>query len=401
MTQPVLTPKLGCATTYTALIHYWDRKLGKLRYYTTLTGITELSWERVLDDFSETRIRFRPARGDECCGKLKPIFDAQGKLLEPGVWPWAHELSIYRDGELVWAGPIFSVDELVMPDETTDHIQITARDFIGWLDRRTIHADLFLNDRTYDLSEQAERVVRDAFAPDDPGVLQHLVVKPTGKKSTRTIRHWEAKSGDELRDIARGGMDFTSVGRAIIIKSPRRDPTVSTLLLRAKDFLSGIEIRVVGSEAATAGVAVGGQPTSTDPNVPVENIPPAVAYWPPTGGISPFFGLIENWTQSEGVTNEDFLRWVAQQKVIDGNPPPTTLSIPADSTLSPDAPVSIHHLVPSTYFTILISGTCRELKQYMRLSHVRVTWSAESAGEQVGVTFIPQDVLADGTVPPP
>lgn len=394
MTTPNLAHKLGCASSYTALIHYWDRSVGALRYYTQLTGITELSWERVLDDFSEARIRFRPNSGDDCCGKLKMRLDSSGNLLEPGVWPWAHELTLYRDGELVWAGPIFSMDETVLPDESTDFIQITARDFVGWLDRRVIHEDLFLNDRDYDLSEQAELVVRDAFAPDDPGVLEHLVVTPTGKAGTRTIRHWEAKSGEELRDIARGGLDFTSVGRAIIIKSPRRDPAVPTISLRAKDFQSGIEIRVVGSEAATAGVAIGGLPMSDDPEIPVENVPPAKVYYPETGAVSPFFGLIENWTQSESVQSEDFLLWVAQQKVIDGNPPPTTLSIPADSGLSPDAPVSIHHLVPSTYFTILISGTCRTLSQYMRLSHLRVSWSA-SAPEAVGVTFIPNDVLVD------
>lgn len=392
MTTPNLTPRLGCATSYTAQIYYWDRAQGAIRYYTTLTGIMSLTWERTLDDASEARITFRPGPGDECCGKLRPQFDAQGNLLEPGVWPWAHELAIFRDGDLVWQGPVFSIDENVLPDETTDKIQIVARDFVGWLDRRTIHNDLFLNDREYDLSEQAERVIRDAFLPDDPGVLEHLVVTPTGKTGTRTIRHWEAKSGEELREIARAGLDFTSVGRAIIVKSPSHDPSVPTITLRARDFLSGVEIRVVGAEAATVGVAVGGQPTGTDPDIPAENIPPEKVYYPATGGVSPFFGLVENWTVSEGVQNETFLLWVAQQKVFDGNPPPTTLSIPADSSLSPDAPVSIHHLVPSTYFTIMVKGACRQLTQYMRLSHLRVTWEANSP-ETVGATFIPHRLV--------
>lgn len=393
MTAPAaITKRLGCASTYTALVWYYDRVLGKLRYYTELTGLTSVTWERVLDDFSEARIRFRPRQGDDCCGKLRPIFDAQGNMLEPGLWPWASEVAIYRDGELVWMGPVFSIDETVQPDESTDYIQITARDFLGWLDRRTIHNDIFFTDQFYDLSVIGERIVRDAFEPDDPGVLQHLRVSPSGRKGRYSIRKWENKSGEELRNVARGGLDFTSVGRAIIIGSPSRDPEVPTITLRARDFQSGIEIRVVGAEAATAGVAVGGLPEGEDP----EN-PPKKAYF---GGKDDFFGLIEAWISSEGVQDEAFLLWTAKQRVAEGNPPPHTLSVPADSSLNPEAPVSIHQLVPSTYFTLLISGTCRRLAQYMRLSHLRVTWEAGQT-ERVGVTFIPQNVLDDSGGEPP
>lgn len=393
MSAPVVA-RLGCATNYAALIHYWDRSVGKLRYYTRLSGIMEVTWERVLDDPSECRVRFRPNQGDECCGKLKPLFDAHGQLLEPGVWPWAHELSLYRDGELVWQGPIFSVDELINPDETTASIQITARDFLGWLSRRAIHSDILITEKT-DLSYIAERIIRDAFAPDDPGVLQHLDIRPSGRMGTHSVRYDESRADDELHSVARAGLDYTSVGRRIIVKGPGYDPATSTtqpILLRARDFQAAVEIRVVGAEAANVGVAVGGVPTQPEGSTtPIENIPPAKARY---GSGDAFFGLIENWTRSEGVTNADFLLWVAKQKLIDGNPPPHTLSIPADSGLSPDAPVSIHHLVPSTYFTIHVKGTCRELKQYMRLSHLRGTWT-DKQPEQIGVTFIPYHVLEE------
>lgn len=382
-----LEHRLGCASTYTALVWYWDRVERELRLYTELTGITTLSWERVLDDFSEARIRFRPAQGDDCCGKLRPIYDSKGALLEPGLWPWAMELAIYRDGELVWMGPIFSIDETIQPDESTDFIQVTARDFLAWLDRRVVHNDISLSN--VDASQIARRIVEDAFAPDDPGVLAHLVVRDTGRLSSHSIRHWENRSSEELREVARGGLDYTCVGRAIIIGSPNRDPSIKTITLQAKDFQSGIEIRVVGAEAATAGVAVGGVPEGADPNIP----PNKVRH----GGTDPFFGLIESWSSSEGSRSTDFLDWVAKQRIAEGNPPPHTLSIPADSSLNPEAPVSIHQLVPSTYFTLLISGTCRRLAQYMRLSHLRVTWEAGQP-EKVGVTFIPQNVLGDAAV---
>lgn len=392
-----LPNRLGCAENYTVHVHYWDRERQAIRWFTELTGLIEITWERVLDDFSEARVKFAPRQGDDCCGKIRPIYDRAGNLISPGLWPWAHELTIYRDGDLVWQGPIFSIDELIMPDEATESITIVARDFIGWLDRRVVHEDLFLDNNpanqpagSYDLVEIAEAIVRDAFAPDDPGVLAHLVTIPSGRRSKRTIRKWEARSGDELRDIARTGLDITCVGRAILIKGARRDESQTTRTLRAHDFRSGVEIRVVGSEAATAGVTVGGVETSDDPNAPIEDIPPAKAYvvHETRPAVDPFFGLIENWTQQEGVLDVGYLEWIGRQKIAEGYPPPHTLSVPTDSGLSPDAPVSIHHLVPGTFFTIRVQGTCRSLAQYMRLSHVRVVWTARDP-EQVGVTFIP------------
>lgn len=391
---PTFARQLGCATSYTAVVWYWDRRTSQLQIYTQLTGLFEVHWERVIDDYSEARIRFRPSQGDDCCGKLRMIRNhVTGQVIQTGLWVWAHELALYRDGELVWQGPIFSIDELVLPDSSTDHIQITARDFIGWLDRRVIHNNLMFKTER-DLSQLAAAVVRDAFAPDPVGVTPHIRVINSGRKSTMKVRYWEAKAGEKLRDIARGGLDFTSVGRAILIKGPSRDETKPTIVLQAKDFASGVEIRMVGAEAATVGYAIGGVPQSKNPNKPIEDIPPVKRRWPKTGGTHPFFGLIENWTQSEGVTSASFLDWVARMKVVDGNPPPRTLSIPAGTGLVPDAPVSIHDLVPSTFFTISIQGTCFALSQYMRLSQVTVTWTADQP-ESVGVAFIPAGVLDD------
>ena len=400
MTSSVdLTPRLGCATSYTALIYYWDRRYQQLSYYTTLTGLMEITWERVLDDYSECRLRFRPRNGDDCCHKLKPVYNASGELIEPGLQPWAHELTLYRDGDLVWAGPVFSIDEEVMPDESTDHIQIVARDFLGWLDRRVIHDDLYFNDQTYDLSYIAQQIILSGLRHDDLGLPQYMHVVPSNRKRKWSVRHWEARVGEELREIARLGLDFTSVGRRIYIKGPRYEGE-STPVLRTRDFLAGIEIRVVGAEAATAGVAVGAtpEPDPDDPDPPpIEDIPPHKSYWPkggPADAVDPFYGLIENWSRSESVKDEGYLEWIASQKVAEGYPPPLTLSVPSGSGLAATAPVSIHQLVPGTYFTILVQGMCRSIAQHMRLSQVRVIWRSDQP-EEVGVSFIPANVLDD------
>jgi hypothetical protein len=394
-----VAPRLGCASSYTAEVWVWDRTHfdpARTRFVTAITGIISLYWERVIDDFSEARVRFRPSQGDDCCAKLAQVRDAMGHVIVSGVWPWSHELVLYRDGEPVWTGPIFSFDETVRPDETTDFIQINARDRLAWLDRRVIHHDMPFVDLT-DLTTIGGWIVNDAFEPDPVGVTpEGTIVTPSGRMGRRTTRTREARAGDELREVARGGIDFTCIDRTIIIKGVRRDPEVGAPELRNRDFQSGVEIRIVGADAATIGYAVGKPPNQPDGSPPEEDTPPVItrAVAPnvdPDTGIDPFFGLIEALTNAETSDSEDFLDWMAHELVDENMPPPRTLSVPESSTLSPDANVSIHQLIPSRHFKLNINGTCSSLVQYMRLSHVEVIWEA-GAPEKVGVTFIPGNV---------
>lgn len=409
MTTPnVIVPRLGCATDYTAEIWQLDRRyqteLGRpvpeRHLVTQITGIVSLYWERTVDDFSEARVRFQPVKGDDCCGKLIPKWDSSGELIQSGVWPWSHEIIIYRDGEPVWLGPIFSVDETVSPSETTEFLQINARDYLAWVDRRVIHESLTFGgggNELYDLVEIARAIVLDAFEPDNIGITEDDVPRypDSGRKGRRTTRQYEARSGDELREVARGGIDFTAVGKNIIIKGVRRDPTQPVTELRNRDFQAGTEIRIVGAEAATKGYAVGQPPVDVESGPAPVGI--AVAPNVPPSGIDPFFGLVEALTNSSETTSEDFLQWMAQELVDENNPPPRTVSVPAASTLSPEANVSIHQLIPSRHFKLAIKGTCSSITQYMRLSHVEATWEP-GAAERIGVTFIPGNVeVQEGT----
>lgn len=394
MTPPFsISPRLGCATDYVAEIWHWDRinfAPPRARLVTQLTGIIQLYWERTIDDFSEARVRFRPRKGDDCCSKLAPKWDEAGTLVDAGIWPWSHELVLYRDGQPVWTGPVFSYDETVTPDENTDFIQINARDHLAWLDRRVIHNDMPFggNSDTHDLSRIAEWIVKDALAPDNLGIDDSLIsVTDSGRLGRRTTRQWEARSGDELREVARGGIDFTCIGRRIFIKGVRRDPTVYAPELRNRDFQSGVELRIVGSEAGGVGYAVGAPEDPEDANsrkIRVRAQAPGV----PLSGIHPYFGLIEALTNAETSTSLTFLDWMAHELVDENMPPPRTLSIPAGATLSPEANVSVHDLIPSRHFKVTIRGACMSLSQYMRLSHVECSWEPDTP-ERIGVTFIP------------
>lgn len=403
MTTPrSITPRLGCAENYVVQVWQWVRtgagQPGQLRYITEITGIIQLYWERTIDDFSEARVRFRPQKGDDCCSKLAPKWDSKGKLIDAGIWPWSHEIIIFRDGEPVWSGPVFSYDETVTPNEDTDFIQINARDHLAWLDRRVIHTKLpFGGTALHDLVDIARFIILDAFGTrDNIGITAANlpVYPPSGRKGNRTTRPKEARAGDELREVARGGIDFTCVGRQIIVKGVRRDPKIGAPELRNRDFQAGVEIRIVGAEAATVGYAVGKQPTEPPDNPPPPPIGEAYAPGVPSQpgdvnrGIHPYWGLIEALTNASETDSKKFLDWMAAELVDENMPPPRSLSVPAGSMLSPEANVSVHELIPSRHFKLTIKGTCSSLSQYMRLSHVEASWEPNTP-ERIGVTFIP------------
>lgn len=405
MTTPAsISPRLGCASDYQVQVWQWVRypvppapnRPAELRYITDITGIIQLYWERTIDDFSEARVRFRPQKGDDCCAKLSTKWDANGNVIDPGIWPWSHEIIIYRDGEPVWTGPIFSFDETVTPDENTDFMQLNARDHLAWLDRRVIHTKLpFGGTVPFDLVDIARFIILDAFGTrDNIGITAANLppYPPSGRKGNRSTRPREARAGDELREVARGGIDFTCVGRTIIVKGVRRDPAIGSPELRNRDFQAGVEIRIVGADAATTGYAVGKQPTEPADNPPPPPIGQAYAPGVPTtgakAGIHPYWGLIEALTNASETDSQDFLDWMASTLVEETMPPPRALSIPASSMLSPEANVSVHDLIPSRHFKITIKGTCSMLSQYMRLSHVEASWEPGTP-ERIAVTFIP------------
>lgn len=94
---------LGCATSYQAVIHWQGGK----RLFAVLDAVTEVTWARKLDDYSEASVKLaKPALSPLCWSKIAAQYDNDGMLLRPGIEPWAHELSIYRDHGLVWQGPV-------------------------------------------------------------------------------------------------------------------------------------------------------------------------------------------------------------------------------------------------------------------------------------------------------
>jgi hypothetical protein len=163
---------------------------------------SQLSWSRVLDDTSAASLDATGGVEATCAPALR------------GVLPWRHELAIYRDGVLVWVGPLTAPAS--QPGQDAQALHLDARDLSAWLDHRRIHNDHDYSTVPADIATIFQAVVADAMAPDNsPGL--NVVTTPTGiLGSVILLAEQQLIAGPSLRDLANAGIDWTIVKRAVL-----------------------------------------------------------------------------------------------------------------------------------------------------------------------------------------
>lgn len=201
---------LGCGI---ARAEVWTRGAGAR--VIDLPNITAAEWGRVRSDTSLGMVQLDGvaiAADPTCCAILST------------VRPWKHELHIYRDDELGWCGPITEI-ELDGPT-----LLIKGRDLSAWLDRRFLHG-LFLQwggTQANQGSENSNRIlteiVNDALSPDSSMIkppFVNLLFNTVGVNGMvdgdlagRVYSPAQFKPcGPEIRDLAKGPLDWTIVKR--------------------------------------------------------------------------------------------------------------------------------------------------------------------------------------------
>ncbi|MEW2066630.1 hypothetical protein [Streptomyces sp. NPDC007346] len=368
---------LGCPQEYRAVIHW----RGGARPFTSpgVSALTSVKWNRTLNDTGEAEISIaKGAAGARCCGLLGQ------------VEPYAHELSLYRDTELVWQGPVTRVRE------NRDRFLIEARDMTEWLARTTNALVLRFvaatgATRRGPVQEIAETIIRLnmetgllASEPDWAKMLNYIVRDddPTEvsfeKDGTDNTSIWFVpilRIMDE--ELVPRGLEYTTVGRALILGRPRTtaDPTQARLTL---DHIAGdVEIIRDGLSAATLMWIT----NQTDQQI-------SDTQFGASGVITSVYGRLDTLvrTQAEGLTAYDLWQ-LARASFVGRHPAPTALSVPDGSTLAPSAPVTMRQLVPGVRLDVAATGMCIGVSQPYRLSDVDVAWT--ESGESVGVSLIP------------
>lgn len=371
--------ELGCVQEYRAVIHW---RGGALPFTSpAVSALTSVKWNRTINDTSEATITIAKGQaGEACCGQLGRIE------------PWAHELSIYRDSELVWQGPV------IRSTENRVRFLIEAQDVTAWLARTENTTVLrYVSTNPADpmhvgpVQEIAETIIRGnlepglfASQPDWPVMLGFIVRHDDTvdarfeKDGTGNNEVWIVPVLQILDDeLVPRGLEYTAVGRSLVLGRPQTtaDPAQARLTLDA--FTGDVEIVRDGTNAASLVWVTNQQ----DQDI-------TGGQYGVSGVVSAYYGRLDHLirTSAEGLSPYDLWQ-LARASYAGRNPVPTALRIPTGAGLAATAPVSMRQLVPGVRIDVAAVGMCMDASQPYRLSDVDVEWG--DSGEKVGISLIP------------
>lgn len=373
---------LGCASGYSAQVHW---RGGAQPYANaTMDRLTEVTWNRTINDVAEASVTV--LKGDissACCEAMKEVH------------PWVHELTLYRDGELVWQGPI---------TKTTSRkgsIVIQAMDVTAWFDHLVNTFVVQYTKTTADAQgRKAMPITAIAYnhirlnmtvsslgVPDYAGIMDYFVVRNTGLPATKVEKDgskntsvWTAYLGDILREWAKRGLTWTTVGRSVLLRGKPTSLTRAQARLTMEDFTGDIEVIKDGTQGGTYGFATTQDQQDISDGKSLGYGRTKTAY----GRLDVLVSIDE-----EKVTDAD-LRQAAKDAIAGRYPIPVSVSVPDGSALAATAPVLLRQLVPGERFDVLAESFCAPVLQGFILTDVEGSW--QNGQEKIGITLTP---LAD------
>lgn len=365
--------ELGCGYTQAYVFERGGvTQLGEL----TFTGV---EWERVLDDTSNASLDIQGiagAKGEACCRLLN------------GVYPWEHELHIYRDKARVWLGAITQINF------AKDSAKVSARDLSVWLDKRLLHqSHSYANT---DLSTIYQAFFDDAMAPDTSPNFT-LSISPCGVTGDRTT--WAGahrNAGHDMGELSRTGIDWTVIKRTMLAGG-LVVPTTASAQLWDEHFAEQPNILVDGLSQATRIVTRGGGGGLTGDIIEGEAPSPAwpdiVPPYPALTTAQTQFGLVERVVKEPNIGDVASANVNAQQRLNLLQNSPIVIS---GGRLNPTAPVDESTLIPGALFNIRLSNACVPVLGNYRVQ--KVNFKAGGGDETVDITFQPQGTEDSGDV---
>lgn len=347
---------LGCGT-YRVILHARDDLSRPL----AVLDFTSLEWGRVVDDTSEARVT---VGAEGCCDE--PVRSLR---------PWATTMALYRSADggprtRVFSGPLVSVKP--GPGGQV----FTARDCSAWLDRRLVHTDQI--HAAADLADIFQALFDDAMDPD-PVPDFTLTISPTGVDGDREIlAEQHAMAGDEMRELANTGLDWTVVDRVMLAGGDEvPTPPIATLIDQHFAVLPEVELDglqqanhwiVQGSGGGAEGDEVFGESTATP-------------------GPE---GLLEQVASEPTILDSPSADVAAQTRAAASAQTPLLVS---GGQLLADAPLPIELAVPGARVRMALQETCIPVLDIRRLVSLKVSADAEG-GEQVSVEWSPLGTAA-------
>lgn len=384
---------LGCVESYDLVI---TGRCGTPRLCDLAEFATEVKWQRTLDNISQAVVTIAKT-GDiysPCCSCIGDIE------------PWCHELQVIRNGELVWVGPIYEVDE------TIETVTITARDVLSWLDVR-----FFPNGgstgNSFDFSadpqpttEIAREIIVFATAgkydpvtyPNislidcDPCISENLIIYPATTTYGAVFKSLDGTAFNMLQTLNKYKLDFTTFGRSIILGNVGEYQTNPVVVLTSEMILGDISFKKDGS---LFGDRYYMRFVNDDQNTTCSMLVPPVLTVPcPAIVDAPNFychGLVERQIQdSIGNTSNIVAQDLGETYLqLAGTRAPRTIDFKSGATLSPDTPLGINQIIPGSLIKTSFTNFCIDQGvQQFRLTDLNVTMNF-SQGETVQISMSP------------
>lgn len=339
-------------------------------------NLTGVQWSRKLNDVSDARITIAlNGLDEECCNCVDTIN------------PWEHEIAIYRDGVEVWCGPVVNGDiDLAALTATYE-----ARDLSAWFDHRWV--ELKESDKEFEeakVSDVYTWLIEHAYYKEQWNMswLVPSLDVPIDRTYTAATdsERWSGSFqniGSELRDLAKSGIDFTTIRRSYIAGELMKSSVIEATLID-RHWSTLPKISIVGSAMATEvgmGGGNGGYYGWYDDQIWIER--PNDEYRQRFGLLQSFFTapeLDEEETTSlpNGITQQAFsLRELKKEPFV----------YVKGGSLAQDAPVTFDQLIPGRVFNVALTETCRKVEDSYRLFQVDVNYGA--SGEDVALQMTP------------
>jgi hypothetical protein len=352
--------KLGCAREYVLEI----RTKGGRRVVETLDIVQECQWERQLHEPSTAYAIVPRLR---CPGLVT-------KFVNGVIHPWSHELTFYRDGDLVWSGPITRI----VVHSREDFVKIEARDMMAWTRKRgnAIPHIWGLNEdesppngTTVDAAVVAQDILTDAWAQDDPNAAAYMIINTTGiPERRRLIAPFDNSVFSEMEALVNDGATYTTVGRRIIFASSANPVYGPVATLTDEHILSDIQLVWDGDEWITHSVVIGEGVKAT------------------AGGPHPYYGLLTEFPRILGALSQTTAQQNANRRVLEYAPGNADLYVPDDARLSPEAPITMDRLVAGMGIDLMLNTFETPLRYRMTLQRMTCRWF--HTGENVGISLI-------------
>lgn len=328
----------------------------------TLDGTTAIEWGRVRNAYSEASVTVQASLRPECWSELGDVHT------------WANSLVLFRDGDRVWEGPIVTI-----PLSSTA-VTFQARDVLAWPTRRRVRSKRVIkkDDPAESVLDEGELTLTRAMSPDDPNVLAHLriIADPDPPTTKRDLKPNQGYHYDDLVALTGSGLNFTAVGRSIVLWTDNVVLGRTEVLVPERDTVNAVELIETGADLATRVTAAAEKEAGT---YTPSDLP---------GGVSPFYGLHDMLTDPRGRKHTAYLETVAQRAQRRAYPAPTRVTFPQDARLDCAAPLPISTLVPGTVVPVVSDATPRRIDATFILESLKVT-VGENGDETVAVTLAP------------